>query len=62
MNWKKAIRKGFEAGVPAALGAAGVTSQLDTTNQENFAASIGAAIAGFLFGAIKNWLKHRKWK
>ena len=59
MDWKKVVKKGAEAGIPAALGALGVTQTIDMSNTESIVSSLGAAVAGFLFGMIKNWLKHR---
>ena len=61
MKWRKAIRKGLEAGIPAALGAVGISRVADATNLESVVTGFGAALAGFVFGLVKNWLKHRKW-
>ena len=51
MDWKKVVRKGLEAGLPAALGALGVSGEVKVV--------VTTAVVGFLFGGIKNWWKHR---
>jgi hypothetical protein len=54
MKWTKVLRKGLETGLPAALGAFGVSNSAST--------AITTFIVGAIFGGGKNWWKHRKFK
>jgi len=50
MKWTKVLRKGLEAGVPAALAALGLSQEISL--------ALGVAIVGFIFGSAKNFIKH----
>jgi hypothetical protein len=55
MKWHKAVWKGVEAGLPASIAAFSVSGESRLVMAVTFA-------AGFGFGFLKNWFKHRGWK
>jgi len=55
MKWHKAVWKGMEAGLPAAIAA------YSTSDESQFVMAATFCV-GFVFGFLKNWWKHRGWK
>jgi len=57
-KWKKALFKGAKLMGATNIGAAGITEGSCYADQPELMGVISALT--FLFGAAKNWLKHRK--